>query len=148
MNSNDNEQTKPVDGDDNNEEEEDVLEEVESVDEDTLKMVYNSVLNKKSFFDDSDDDSVKISNKKNKKSNDTKNKKMSLSEFLKTSEKEKPKKFVSNRIEKKTAQLILIENTSVQRYFNPRKAPFNLVNNHKNRNVIDTNNDAAFPKLF
>ena len=133
------------DQEDQEDQEEEQLEEIESVDEDTLKLVYNSLLNKKSFFDDSDDDTITISNKKNKKSNDNKNKKMSLSDFLKSSEKDKPKKFVSKRVENKNVQLT--ENTSVRRYFNPRKSPFNLVNNNKNRNIVDTHNELSFPKL-
>jgi len=131
-------------------EDEEPLDEVgDEIDEETLEIInrirFKNINNEQSLILKKSDIAIKkeIINKKPKKNN----KNMSLQEFSKICEPEKPtiKKFISNRVEDKKKNDNFT--TILKRQFNPRKPPFNF---HRKNKIIDTpqlNNIQEFPEL-
>lgn len=127
------------------EEEENIEEDLDLMDDETLEIInrirLKNINNENNLFKEPE-----IKKKSSKKaSKKTSKKNMSLQEFSKTCEPEKPgiKRFTSNRVEhKKKSDVPAV----LKRQFNPRKPPYNF---HR-KNKIETpqlNNIQEFPEL-
>ena len=124
----------------------------DSMDEETMKIIYQARNNQQSLDDMNFYDDIP-KNKKQQKQNDkpkkTKNA-LTFSQFVQQVDAEQkakqPKRFVSKRAEDKRKHNGIDESTPT-RSFNPRFPPYNLV--HKKSNLVDNIelNEKEFPSL-
>jgi len=141
-----------------NNNETDIGNDSDSLDEETRKIIYNK-FNKDLNKDDLDafekiQKGIKtkktiLNNSDHNKQQNNKNKKsqiLTLSNFSKMVNAEKPKKFISKRVLDKKQQLDIL-NDKIKRQFNPKLPPYNYVfqKNNSNNNINFNIND--FPKL-
>lgn len=120
--------------------EEEDYESDESLDEETRKIVFNTVA--KSFTDFEIEKTVKVEKPKDKpKTKST----VSLEEFVKKSDETKPKKFISKRADEKK------KSTGVEllykRQFTPRFPPYNQVYKKEANSNINIDSSKEFPSL-
>jgi hypothetical protein len=143
---------------DNTYEEED--DEDDEMDAETRRIIWEATMRRSANYDFADiskEHNEKKSKKKsssnsNKNQKQKKNVSLSLEEFNKLMEQKikenKPKKFVSKRVEEKK-KINGVEEPVYKRQFNPRLPPYNFVNKTREANVpVDLNNKNDFPSLL
>lgn len=137
--------------------EENEVEEEDTRSDDEMAEYLKEIVQNKSTKGQLDLDSITKKDKKNSKEKISKEKKdksknsLSLVDFNnkidEVIQKNKPKKFVSKRVEEKKEKVEVID-TVYKRSFEPRLPPFNFVNkNHNNHTKININDTDLFPCL-
>ena len=121
--------------DENNEGDEGELSSDESIDIETKNIFYKANYNNTYELDEDKN----INNNKVKKPQIKSS--LSLQDFVKKIELDKPKKFVSKRVSDRKPVII-----TKKRSFNPRLPPYNFVNKNNTNKKIDFNDD-DFPSL-
>lgn len=145
------------DSDEEVKEEEAELEEEDTRSDDEMAEYLKEIVQNKSTKGQLDLDSITKKDKKISKEKISKEKKdksknsLSLVDFNnkidEVIQKNRPKKFVSKRVEEKKEKVEVID-TVYKRSFEPRLPPFNFVNkNHNNHTKININDTDLFPCL-